>query len=60
MIRNPKDMPEIQKLRKRIMRLYGMSRISAEQHNQALAELTALEETLKVRPNETNHNMEVV
>lgn len=54
MIRNPKDMPEIQKMRKRILRLYGMGRISAEQHNAALADLKSLESNLAVNPTPTS------
>ncbi len=36
MIDNPRDMRELAKLRNRTRRLYGMSRITMDQHDRAL------------------------
>ncbi len=46
MIIDPNQMPEIQKLKNRILRLYGMGKISMSQHVQALQLIETLVGTL--------------
>lgn len=46
MITDPSRMPEIQKLKNRVLRLYGMNKITMDQHVNALQLLEMLVDTL--------------
>lgn len=54
MITDPKKMPELMNLERRVQRLYGLGRISIEQHNVALILVKELRDVLHPNKEEAN------